>query len=313
MRGVPVAFLLTTDLRAKPIELWLSALSKAVGTPGKCPLRYITTDDSKTERLAITNAFNGEVKVHLCLWHIARAWSQKIQTHVCGQTQVDSKLLQKDARQELLAIMYEGDILQARQLIQSEDRMGAWMKAYRQDEFYAGMDTNNYVESWHNHLKMHFLKRQFRVRADRMVYLLSNKVVDYFKNEEFQAYVRVGRKHLLVLARRFPEKLSLLTLDMFDRPSVADSLPSNDDSTSVLLETTDAPEERLEQEAINHNVSATLEALAKYTRAADSDVRMVELLAAALEHAMTLVPTPDAHPNAKRVRQEQPVKRKREE
>ncbi|KAK3805379.1 MAG: hypothetical protein J3Q66DRAFT_273951, partial [Benniella sp.] len=113
----------------------------------------------------------------------------------------------------LLAIMYEGDLFEARQLIQkfrqkweesfpglcdyldknyfqSEKRMGAWMKAYRQDAFYAGMDTNNYVESWHNHLKMHFLKRQFKVRADRMVYLLSDVVVNYFKNEEFQAYVR---------------------------------------------------------------------------------------------------------------------------
>ena len=407
MRGVPVAFLLTSDLTAKPIELWLSALSKAVGTPGECPFRYITTDDSKTERLAINNAFGDKVKVYLCLWHIARAWSQKIQTLVCGQTQVDSKLLRQDARQELLAIMYEGDLGEARQLIQkfrqkwvegfpglcdyldkndfqSEQRMGAWMKAHRQDAFYAGMDTNNYVESWHNHLKMHFLKRQFKVRADRMVYLLSDVVVNYFKNEEFQAYVRVGRKtkgeimdilrqrevkalsddticecslcvagkycvksfsnpmafydigvdplgvmsgcscpyflrlrrvckHMLVLARRFPDTLSLPMLNMFDRPSVADSLPSNADSTGALLGTTDAPGERLEQEAVNHNVSATLEALAKYTRAADSDVRMVELLAADLEHAMTLVPTPDAHPNAKRVRQWQPVKRKREE
>ncbi|KAK3804821.1 MAG: hypothetical protein J3Q66DRAFT_272770, partial [Benniella sp.] len=113
--------------------------------------------------------------------------------------------------------MYENDLLEARNLIQkfgqdwrdafpdlyeyveknyfnSEDRMHTWMKAYRQDEFYAEMDTNNFVESWHNHLKTHFLKRHFMVRADRMVYLLSEIVVNYFKQEEFQAFVRVGRK-----------------------------------------------------------------------------------------------------------------------
>lgn len=48
MRGGPAAFLLSTNLTAKPIELWLSALSKEAG-----PFRYITTDDSSTERLAI--------------------------------------------------------------------------------------------------------------------------------------------------------------------------------------------------------------------------------------------------------------------
>ncbi|KAF9962114.1 hypothetical protein BGZ65_009709 [Modicella reniformis] len=183
MRAVPAAFLLTTNKMATPIHLWLSAFNALSG-----PFRYITTDDSATERLAIKNAFGGS-----------------------------SKELRKNARQDLLAIMYESDLFETSSLIEafrqnwrkrspelcdyietnyfkSEEHMRTWMKAYRQDEYYAKMDTNNFVESWHNHLKSHILKRQFVTRADRTVYLLSDVVVNYFKQEEFQAYVRVGRK-----------------------------------------------------------------------------------------------------------------------
>ncbi|KAF9898759.1 hypothetical protein BX616_003645 [Lobosporangium transversale] len=85
MRGIPAAFLLTTDKKAKLIELWLSALNKHAG-----PFRYITTDDSNTERLAIKNAFSDSVSIYLCLWHIARAWSQKIQTLVHGDNVEES-------------------------------------------------------------------------------------------------------------------------------------------------------------------------------------------------------------------------------
>lgn len=398
MRGVPAAFLLTTNLTASPIELWLSALGKVAG-----PFRYITTDDSSTERLAIKNAFGGSVKIYLCLWHIARAWSQKIQSTVRGQTQDESKELRKRARQDLLSIMYENDLFQARNLIQkfrqdwkdpfpdlheyveknyfnSEDRMRTWMKAYRQDEFYAEMDTNNFVESWHNHLKTHFLKRHFMVRADRMVYLLSEIVVNYFKQEEFQAFVRVGRKtkgeildifrqrevramsddtirehslhldnkycvksfsnpmafydvnvdseglmtecscpyflrlrrvckHLLVLARRFPGTLRLPELNIFRFPSMGDALPEGDGGMNALPEQLEVTDEERAQEALNEKVAADMEACMRYIRAGDCDVKMLELIGAALEHAKTLVPLPDEHPNAKRQRQV-PMKRK---
>ncbi|KAF9197623.1 hypothetical protein BGZ49_001855 [Haplosporangium sp. Z 27] len=179
MRGIPVAFLLTSDFTAKPIELWLRALSQYVG-----PFRYITIDDSATERCAIQSAF--------------------------GDTRYE-------ARKALRDIMYEPDLLRARELIQafrddwgnrylefakymevnyfnSEARMRSWMKAYRQGGFYAEMDTNNFVESWHNLLKNHFLKGHFRSRVDRVVYLLDTKVLRYYKLDEFQTNVRVGRK-----------------------------------------------------------------------------------------------------------------------
>ncbi|KAF9176591.1 hypothetical protein BGZ50_000271 [Haplosporangium sp. Z 11] len=112
--------------------------------------------------------------------------------------------------------MYETDLVQANRMIeelrqdwedhpsfiayldknyfQSEERLRLWMKAYRADTYYASMDTNNFVESWHNHFKHGFLRRHHKVRADRVVYLLSHTVVEYFRKEEFRNYIQVGRK-----------------------------------------------------------------------------------------------------------------------
>ncbi|KAF8965838.1 hypothetical protein BGZ46_000497, partial [Entomortierella lignicola] len=174
-------------------------------------------DDSATERCAIQSAFGYTVRIYLCLWHVARAWSQKIQALVSDVNDWESKLQRYEARKTLRDIMYEPDLLRARELIQafrddwgnrspefakymkvnyfnSETRMKSWMKAYRQREFYAEMDTNNFVESWHNLLKNHFMKGHFRSRVDRVVYLLDTKVLRYYKLDEFQINVRVGRK-----------------------------------------------------------------------------------------------------------------------
>ncbi|KAF9079097.1 hypothetical protein BGX23_005079, partial [Mortierella sp. AD031] len=53
MRGIPVAFLLTEDKTAEPLQDWLLALEAYAGTS----FRYITTDDSKVEYKAIKDGF----------------------------------------------------------------------------------------------------------------------------------------------------------------------------------------------------------------------------------------------------------------
>ncbi|KAF9081778.1 hypothetical protein BGX29_004297, partial [Mortierella sp. GBA35] len=75
-----------------------------------------------------------------------------------------------------------------------EIRRKLWMKSYRQDVYYASMDTNNYVESWHNQLKSNHLRHHFRARADRIFYVLTEVVLEAFKKEEFGALIRVGRR-----------------------------------------------------------------------------------------------------------------------
>ncbi|KAG0352580.1 hypothetical protein BGX24_007518, partial [Mortierella sp. AD032] len=94
-----------------------------------------------------------------------------------------------------------------------ERRRQLWMKSYRQDVYYASMDTSNYVESWHNQLKSNHLKHHYRVRADRILYILTEVVLEAFKKDEFGAIIRVGhvqamteetiQKNVLIIDARY--------------------------------------------------------------------------------------------------------------
>ncbi|KAF9944185.1 hypothetical protein BGZ70_004935, partial [Mortierella alpina] len=94
----------------------------------------------------------------------------------------------------------------------TEDRRVLWMKSYRQDVYYGAMDTNNYVESWHNQLKTNHLKNHYRARPDRILYILTTSVLEAFKKEEFGAIFQVGRKTkgqiLDILRRKDVEAMS---------------------------------------------------------------------------------------------------------
>ncbi|KAI8348318.1 hypothetical protein B0O80DRAFT_429627 [Mortierella sp. GBAus27b] len=89
--------------------------------------------------------------------------------------------------------------------------------------------TNNYVESWNNHPKVHFLKTQSGVRADRMVYLLSGVAVNYFKQVDFQAHIRVGKKtkgDILDILRQREVKGLLSSHSLPSQPSLFPSQPN---------------------------------------------------------------------------------------
>ncbi|KAG0195070.1 hypothetical protein BGX33_004369, partial [Mortierella sp. NVP41] len=151
MRGIPVAFLLTEDKTAEPLQDWLLALEAYAGTS----FRYITTDDSKVEYKAIKDGFGDRVRIHLCLWHVARAWSTQIRKLVLHANPHQQLSLQADARGILHNIMYERDMERARSMIAifrqvwgvlskplldymeeyyfKEIRRKLWMKSYRQD------------------------------------------------------------------------------------------------------------------------------------------------------------------------------------
>ncbi|KAG0007703.1 hypothetical protein BGZ81_004651, partial [Podila clonocystis] len=124
--------------------------------------------------------------------------------------------LQADACQFLHKIMYEYDRTMANNLIflfrqvwgvlskpfmdymeehyLKENRHRLWMKSYHQDIYYVSMDTNNYVESWHNQLKSNHLKHHYQARPDHILYILTEVVLETFKKEEFGALICVGRK-----------------------------------------------------------------------------------------------------------------------
>ncbi|KAF9346835.1 hypothetical protein BGX26_001658 [Mortierella sp. AD094] len=75
----------------------------------------------------------------------------------------------------------------------SEERRKRWMKSYRVAKFYAGLDTNNYVKSWHNHLKSQFLRGHTNCRGDRLIYILSHDVDDLYQALAMRSVVLYGR------------------------------------------------------------------------------------------------------------------------
>ncbi|KAF9339109.1 hypothetical protein BGX26_009479, partial [Mortierella sp. AD094] len=111
--------------------------------------------------------------------------------------------------------MYEPDLAQAHKMIdelrkdwasypkfvayldknyfQNEARLKMWMKAYRNDIYYAAMDTNNFVESWHNHLKHGFLRRHHKVgrkTKGQIMDILRQRDVQAMPIEDIQERVR---------------------------------------------------------------------------------------------------------------------------
>ncbi|KAG0062555.1 hypothetical protein BGZ89_010564 [Linnemannia elongata] len=157
-----------------------------------------------------------------------------IKARVKHDNPVRCQILQTEARKAMHDIMYQPDPLIARQMIVNfrsfcqenskslleymddyyfpEERRLLWMNSYRQDVYYGAMDTNNYVESWHNQLKTKHFKNHYRARPDRILYFLTVSVLEVFKKEEFGAIIQVGRKTkgqvLDILRRRDVEALS---------------------------------------------------------------------------------------------------------
>ncbi|KAG0195393.1 hypothetical protein BGX28_001508, partial [Mortierella sp. GBA30] len=74
-----------------------------------------------------------------------------------------------------------------------DDKHKRWMKAYRFGQYYGTMDTNNYVESWHNTLKHSFLKGKYNIRLDHLVYIIRRSIVPYFQYQTSMKQLGFGR------------------------------------------------------------------------------------------------------------------------
>ncbi|KAI8601809.1 hypothetical protein EDD21DRAFT_297449, partial [Dissophora ornata] len=68
-----------------------------------------------------------------------------------------------------------------------------WMLCYRQEVAYAAIDTNNYIESWHNTLKRHFFRDKQQRRPDTVIYVLAILAVPHFQQKCMRSIVNVGR------------------------------------------------------------------------------------------------------------------------
>lgn len=67
-----------------------------------------------------------------------------------------------------------------------------WMLCHRQDISYSSIDTNNYIESWHNTLKRHFFRDKQHRRVDTVIYVLAILAVPRFQQKCMRSIVNVG-------------------------------------------------------------------------------------------------------------------------
>ena len=80
-----------------------------------------------------------------------------------------------------------------RNYLDSEADRRRWMFCYREGVHYAWINTNSYIESWHNTLKKHFFKDQQKRRLDSVIYILIHKAIPLYRQKGIRHAVQVGR------------------------------------------------------------------------------------------------------------------------
>lgn len=73
-----------------------------------------------------------------------------------------------------------------------EDTFMRWSAAY-QPAMYTNMETNNYIESWHNQLKTMYLNLKRNRRVDRFIYILVEDVEQDYINNVARISFKIGR------------------------------------------------------------------------------------------------------------------------
>ncbi|KAG0349683.1 hypothetical protein BGZ54_004279 [Gamsiella multidivaricata] len=73
---------------------------------------------------------------------------------------------------------------------------------------YSSINTNNFIESWRNTLKRHFLKNKQKRRVDTVIYVLAVMAVPHFQQKCICSVVNIG---LMNPAQRTELKLGNIT------------------------------------------------------------------------------------------------------
>ncbi|CAO3644781.1 unnamed protein product [Mucor hiemalis] len=207
--GCPVAYMFTKDHSMAAVSVFLSFVKNDIGVPS---LDEITIDVSATEHAAIT-AIYPESTVQWCLFHVSRAWMGKIRELIkLGSTALnnqvhrnvitDLKLLMWEKNEEVFLLglisfrlkysMYQDFLNYMDRAYLNRGKFVHWSAAF-QPQVFSNMETNNYIESWHNQLKTTYLGRKRNRRVDRLIYILVNDIEPDYINNVCRISANVGR------------------------------------------------------------------------------------------------------------------------
>ncbi|CAD6950424.1 unnamed protein product, partial [Tilletia laevis] len=204
--GFPAAFLLTPSETQLPLAYFLSWVTKLVPAP-----KDVMVDCSVTEQAAIKITFSSSAqppRILLCQWHVVRAWEDNIKNKIKFPQLDDegvarSRQVQERCRKILRDLVYAAQpetflaqfaefqrewtmffpdfMLYFRREWVTKRPPSMWSLAYRQHAHY-GIDTNNYVESWHDNLKINYLGLIKKQRIDHVICVLTREFIpDYVR------------------------------------------------------------------------------------------------------------------------------------
>ncbi|CEG65890.1 hypothetical protein RMATCC62417_02577 [Rhizopus microsporus] len=89
------------------------------------------------------------------------------------------------------AVKEQDDQISASHYLKHE-RVFKWARAY-QIQIFTNMETNSYIESWHNQLKTNYLQRKRNRRLDRLIFILVDDVHADFMHNTARMAANIGR------------------------------------------------------------------------------------------------------------------------
>ena len=187
--GYPVGWCLSNREDAVVMRAFFEAIKKKVGiiTPA-----WFMSDDADQFYNAWIAVFGKQPKKLLCIWHVDRAWREKLSL-------IDDKEMQTEVYHNLRVLMEEKNTDEFEKLYDSTihqlsacadtqkycdyfvstygKRKNQWAMCYRQGSF---INTNMYVEAFHRVLKYIYLKGTVNKRVDKCIHVLLKIARDKF-------------------------------------------------------------------------------------------------------------------------------------
>ncbi|UZJ54297.1 hypothetical protein CBS101457_003617 [Exobasidium rhododendri] len=230
-RGCPAAFFLTPDAGQTPLEAFLKSL----------PIKpdFFMIDCSHAEAGAIM-AVHPRAKIMYCNWHVLKAVRGRAKTIIQHANARERNTLIQEAFNDFRAIMQLEDTSLYFAAYQNFTKKwtnlqqpawaiyfartwnpfrSRWIKAWRLD-FHDGIDTNNYIESWHGRLKTQYLQTLRKQRADYLVHLLVDKIVPDYRQESKQVELGILLPTLSKAERAAKQKASKADLTLVSGDTV---------------------------------------------------------------------------------------------
>lgn len=210
-RGYPVAFCISNKENEQAISIFLNAVK--MKSP-QTKVNILMTDDDNAGWNAAKNVYGPNLEHFLCIWHVHKNWRLKIQQHL-KDTEQQAEIYcllcaAMDAKTETLFNTYCDVLVQRLSDINQNLltyfnnyyllRKEKWAMCYRKGE-YSNVNTNMFLESFHNQLKTIY----FEGKRNRRIDILLETLLQIENNLYF--------KHLAAKKFNMPSEGNLKAFD----------------------------------------------------------------------------------------------------